>query len=645
MLKKLFNNKKFIFIFSFIVEFIFYYYFEFLQVGGSYIIPDIGIAPVFGLMFGPVGALGQACASLTWQLYEGYGPLCAFSDFFIMFFIALFSYKLWYSTFKRKGISFPRFDSMYNLLKFTLLMLVVSIVYWAFINIFLEVYPPFYVIYPLKTPLSVISYILDMFNFSIIFGLLLISVFNIFEIPLQTPKKWFDIIDIDYGHFAPVFVILLIYGILTFITLDNDVTDKVFFAVTMIAAILFCLNKLDTTDIKDKIVKYSIIEEIILIFLIILSITFFVIFGDLNFTTYMLFDELHEGYLIMITLFYGIILFVIVSVIHIYFVETNITTPLYGLINAVREYKENSQEDTESKFKSEFYKYLNGSDDISMLVQSFVSLNHNIKSNLNQIKKTVGEKEKIETEFNVASNIQSNMLKTNFDEFSKGNPFEIYGFMNPARKVGGDFYDFFFMDEDNVAFLIGDVSGKGVPATLFMVKTIYSIRNNSKFSLQPDEIYERVNDSICQRNDEDLFVSSLFGKLNLKNGKLTLVNAGHNQPLIRKSASDDDFDYLNIEPNFVLGMFEELPYEKQELKLDPGDTVFLYTDGITEANNDYQGFYGEDRLRKTINEYKDESLKSIVEKIKADVYDFCNSDEQFDDMTMLIIRYEGENDG
>ena len=642
MLKELFNNKKFIFIFTFLVELIFYYVFEFMVIGGEYIIPDIGLAPVFGLMFGPAGALGQACATLVFEIYEGYNILSVLSDFFIMFFISLFTYKLWYSTFRRYEINSPRFDSRYNLLKFIVLMLVSSIVYWAFINIFLEVYPPFYVIYPLTSRMTVISYILDMFNFSVIFGLFLISVFNIFEIPLQTPKRWFNLININYKYFSPIFIVLLIYAILTASSFDNDNIDRIFFLITIISALLFCLNKLDTGIIKDKIVKYSIIEEIILIFLIVLAVTFVVLFDYFNFITTVFLTDFHEGYVIMITLFYCIILFMIVSIIHIYFVEKNITNPLYGLIDSVREYC-HEQKDNEAKFKSRFDKQLNGTDDMSVLIKSFVSLNDNIKFNLNQIKKTTAEKEKIETEFNIASNIQSNMLKTDFDEFSKGQPFEIYGFMNPARKVGGDFYDFFDMDDDNIAFLIGDVSGKGIPATLFMVKTMYSIRNHSKFTSKPNEIYESANNSISQRNDENLFVTSLFGKLNLRNGKLTFVNAGHNYPLIRNNASGDDFDYLSIQPNFVLGVMEDMAYEEQELMLNPGDIVFLYTDGITEANNDYHGFYGEERLKETINKYKDESLESIVEKVKADIYDFCASEDQFDDMTMLIIRFGGEN--
>ena len=230
------------------------------------------------------------------------------------------------------------------------------------------------------------------------------------------------------------------------------------------------------------------------------------------------------------------------------------------------------------------------------------------------------------------------MLKKDFDEFSKDKPFEISAFMSPAKKVGGDFYDFFYIDEEHIGFVIGDVSGKGIPATLFMVKTMYLIRNHSKFHDNLKEVYENVNNLSCQRNNEDLFVTSWFGKLNINTGKLIFVNAGHNQPLIKEK---NNFEYLNIRPDFVLGGIDGLDYEEHELNLNPGDMIFLYTDGITEANNNYQGFFGENRLKETLNKYCDESLNEILDKIKNEVYEFCDDEDQFDDMTMLIIKYNG----
>ena len=145
----------------------------------------------------------------------------------------------------------------------------------------------------------------------------------------------------------------------------------------------------------------------------------------------------------------------------------------------------------------------------------------------------------------------------------------------------------------------------------------------------------------CERNDEGLFATTFYGKLNFKSGKLSFVNAGHNPPLVKNNANKNNFEYLNIKPNFVLGEIDIIEYEKEELIMNPGDIIFLYSDGIIDANKDFQGFYGEDRLRQTLNNSKDKSLKEIIEGIKDDVYAFCKREDQFDGMTMLIIKYTG----
>ena len=644
MLEKLFNNKKFIFLFTFSIELLFYYIFEYLFIGGNYIIPDIGIAPIFGLMFGPVGALGQALATFVFELYEGMGLINSLLDTVITLFIGILTYKLWYSILKRKEINTPKFDSVYNLLKFLIIMFIVSVIYWAMINVSLEAHPTFNIVYTLTSRMNVFSYILNMFNFGILLGLFFISLFNILKIPLQSPGKWITPINIKYSYLIISFIILIIYPIIT-VTLhfDNSILDNIFFAIFSILAILFCFNKFDV-NIKIKRTNYSIIEEIILIFLVILTILLSALYDEIGITLLEYFKNLNPNYVTMISICLGSILVIIFAIIHIRFVEKTITNPIYGLIDALKNYGKEKQ--IEQAKILEFKEYLEKNDDISRLIKSFSSLNKNIEENLNKIQKATAEKEKIETEFNVASNIQSNMLKTNFNEFSKGKAFEIYGFMKPARKVGGDFYDFFEIDDDNIAFVIGDVSGKGIPATVFMVKTMHLIRNHSKFKKNPKEIFENVNNISCQRNEEELFVTSWFGKLNLKTGKMVFVNAEHNPPLIKQNtgntgADESDFEYLNIPPNFVLGGMEGLPYKQHELCLNHGDIIFLYTDGITEANNNYQGFYGEDRLKKIISKHKDKNLDEIIEKIRNDVYSFCDESNQFDDMTMLIIKYTG----
>ena len=636
-LREIFNNKKFIFIFTFIVEFIFYYFFEELMITGNYLLGDLWLAPIFGLMFGPIGALGQASATLVWELWQGINPLACFIDFGIMFLISVFTYKLWYTIFKRHKLTTPKFDSIYNILKFIAIIGIISITYWILINLSMLATPYMKVVYPLTGNIERISYITNIFSFSIILGLLLISSFNILKIPMQVPKKFDTKINIPHKYYISAFLIAGGYLILDRLSvIHNPYLNNIFFAVCLIFIILFCLNKRDE-DIRIINTNYSIIEEIIMIFMLIFSITLIFNYYSLNYIVSYVFPNLNYDFLLMVILAVSSISIIILSMLHISYVEHSVTNPLYDLIDSTKEY--NNQKKVTGK-DIELNKYVKPDDDIGTLVKSFLNLKTLINENLDDLKQTTAEKERIETELDVASNIQANMLPKDFDEFSKNKPFEIYGFMSPAKEVGGDFYDFFELDENYINFVIGDVSGKGMPATLFMVKTMHLIRNNSIFREKLSQVYENVNNTACERNDENLFVTSWIGKLNLNNGNLFYVNAGHNRPLIKQK--DGDFEYLDTRANLVLGLMEDMPYNEYKLNLNPGDMIFLYTDGITEANNNYDGFYGEERLKTIINKHKDENLNEIIDEIIKDLDQFCNSQEQFDDMTMLLLRYTGD---
>ena len=635
-IKRLFTNKKFIFIFSFCVELIFFYFFEHQMITGEYLLGDLWISPIFGLMFGPYGALGQALATLVGELYQGLPPIESFIDFSIMFFISIFTYKLWYTTFKRHKITTPRFDSIYNVLKFIAIIGIMAIVYWILINISLLATPYMKLAYPLSGNITRIAYIVNIFTFSIIFGLILISSFNILKIPLQAPKKFDSPINIPYKYYV---IIALISG--TYLLLDrlsiihSTYLNNIFFMICIIFIILFCLNRRNET-IEVVTLNYSIIEEIILIFMLILSIT--LIFNYSNFKNIInfIFPYVNSDFLLMIILAISSIVVILLSILHIYYVDRSITHPIYQLIDSTKEYQEHEKEN-KNDFKLD--KYIKPDDDIGMLVKSFMKLKTLINENLNDLETTTAEKERIETELNIASNIQTSMLPKDFNEFSNNKPFEIHGFMSAAKEVGGDFYDFFNTDKNCINFVIGDVSGKGMPATLFMVKTMHLIRNKSEFRDKLSQVYEDVNNAACERNEENLFITSWIGKLDLDKGKLTYINAGHNPPLIKQN--NEEFEYLNSSANLVLGLMEGMPYEEYELNLNYGDMIFLYTDGLTEANDNYKEFYGEERLKAILNKHKDEKLSEIINEIIKDLSKFCNNQEQFDDITMLLLRYTG----
>jgi len=248
------------------------------------------------------------------------------------------------------------------------------------------------------------------------------------------------------------------------------------------------------------------------------------------------------------------------------------------------------------------------------------------------------EKERIETELSVATEIQSSMLPRIFPPFPNRGDVDIYGIMQPAKEVGGDFYDFYFVDDDTLAVVIADVSGKGVPAALFMViaKTMLANYASTKDSLK--DIFENVNNALCLNNDAGMFVTCFMGLLNVKTGDFATVNAGHNPPLI---LSDGEVRYYKSKRGFVLAGREGTKYTESTLRLNPNDIIFLYTDGTTEAADRNNTLYGEQRLLNTVNKFKDLPLKNLCLSVKADIESFVGGCEQADDITMLTIKYIG----
>ena len=634
-IKELFNNRIFIFIFAFCVELIFNYLFEYQRIGGNYIFLDMAFAPTFGLMFGLPGALGFAFATLTGELVEGIGFPTPIIDFLTTFFISILAYKLWYNILNKKKIDTPRFNSTYNIVKFLTITVIVSIVYFALLVVSFSLYPGLSDSYSITDVDFNLPYLLNIITFSIVIGLLLISSFNILKIPLQTPKRRITKININPHYLLLVLLICVGYIMLKEVVVEIRPIKYLFYTILILTSILWLFNTFDV-EIKPTNDNYSIIEEIIMIFLIIITITIVLNLGYFKQVILSFIPGMDPSYQLLIIISVTSVFILLISLIHIMFIERTITDPLYTLIDTSENYfkKENRIESIEN-----VKKYI-GTDSIGVLANTFVRSYYRIWDNLKQIQITTSEKEIFETEFDLASNIQSNMVPKNFDDFSQNESFEVYATMKPASEVGGDFYDYFKIDEDNVYFVIGDVSGKGIPATLFMVKTMYLIENHSKFNENLSQVIGKVNNLAYERNEEELFVTTWLGKLNLKSGKLSYVNAGHNQPLVRHDSNN--FEYLNTRPNLVIGGMEDIKYVEHEIDFNPGDMILLYTDGVTEANDNYDEFYGANRLKEIVNKNKDEKLSDILNEINKDVNNFCKSGEQFDDATMMIIRYNGQ---
>ena len=278
-------------------------------------------------------------------------------------------------------------------------------------------------------------------------------------------------------------------------------------------------------------------------------------------------------------------------------------------------------------------------DEIGHLAASVDRMEEQIQDYVASITQITAEKERINTELTLATRIQANMLPHVFPAFPDRKEFELFANMDPAKEVGGDFYDFFLVDDDHLCITIADVSGKGIPAALFMMSSKILLQNNAMTGKTPSEILTDLNDAICANNHEQMFVTVWLGILELSTGRLTAANAGHEYPVLMRAGKTFEM-YKDIH-GFVIGGIEGVEYSQYELQINPGDKLFLYTDGVPEATNAEKELFGTERMIAALNERKEESPAQVREGVRRAVDDFVKEAEQFDDLTMLCLAYKG----
>ena len=282
--------------------------------------------------------------------------------------------------------------------------------------------------------------------------------------------------------------------------------------------------------------------------------------------------------------------------------------------------------------------------DVTVDVRSnkeFSSLSDDINSTVTTLKRYIAEAAaRIDKELEYAKQIQLSALPTNFPNDEN---FEIYAQMIAAKEVGGDFYDFYKLNDHTVAFLAADVSGKGIPAAMFMMTAKTIIKDLAESGLAVNEIFTKANEKLCENNESGMFVTAWMGILDLKTGNLQFVNAGHNPPLIKRA--NGEFEYLKTRAGFVLAGMEAVRYRAGELTLSSGDRLFLYTDGVPEATNADNKLYGEDRLLEFMNEESTVEAKALLPALKANIDGFVGDAPQFDDITMLMLDYKSYQGG
>lgn len=289
----------------------------------------------------------------------------------------------------------------------------------------------------------------------------------------------------------------------------------------------------------------------------------------------------------------------------------------------------------------EYTSSIHTGDEIENLSMTFEQMTRSLQEYINNLSKVTAEKERIGAELDVAKHIQSSMLPCIFPAFPERPEIDIYATMTPAKEVGGDFYDFFLIDEDHLAVVIADVSGKGVPAALFMVIAKTLIKNHAQTGESPADVFTNANRQLCENNEAVMFVTAWMGVLEISTGRFTFANAGHNPPLLKRV--DGDFEYLKTTAGFVLAAMEDMQYSQQELVLEPGDVLYLYTDGVTEATDTENALYAEDRLKAVLDKNANLTVSELLPAVQADIDLFVKGAPQFDDITMLALKVKGRS--
>ncbi|MBQ2095473.1 MAG: SpoIIE family protein phosphatase, partial [Firmicutes bacterium] len=284
---------------------------------------------------------------------------------------------------------------------------------------------------------------------------------------------------------------------------------------------------------------------------------------------------------------------------------------------------------------------LSTGDETQLLAESFGSMTQRMNEYIEDIQTITAEKERVGAELSLAQRIQAAMLPNIFPPFPERKEIDIYASMDPAKEVGGDFYDYFFIDDDHLGLVIADVSGKGIAAALFMTISKITLQNFATQIMSPAEILRKTNEMICANNPADMFVTVWIGVLELSTGKLTASNAGHEYPIVKLPGKD--YEVVKDRHGFVVGGLEDEIYEDYELQLQPGSKLFLYTDGLPEAKakGSPQNMFGMERMVDTLNGNPDASPEQTLKAMNEAVEAFVQDAEQFDDLTMLCLEYRG----
>lgn len=435
-----------------------------------------------------------------------------------------------------------------------------------------------------------------------------------------------------------VLKITLDFPFISLINLNTLLNQFIFLTIVGTPCLIVCafLKQMKINRITGK--KYTSISmnEKFILFFLMLAIFVACLNGA---STYFSIKNQYAGmriefwYRIYLVVGLSLLFFLVPALIVLYYIEQNITKPVERMSEAVNSF--GSEKDIKleiAKIQAKCEKYLKLKSEVGNLARSYYGMTSELEEYINNLKKITSEREKSETQLKIATSIQVGALpKLIFMD-----SVDLFAFMLPAMEVGGDFYDFYKIDEDHLALTIADVSGKGVPAALFMMIAKLIIQKHLKTTRSPAQALAAANNDLFENNAEEMFVTCLCGILNLKTNELTFASAGHNHPAICRKGKE--YTLSNYKNGFVLGSFPNKNYEDYKVQLEKGDAVFAYTDGITESKNPDNEEFGANRMLSILNESQQKSLPEICGDMRSAIKKFNDKAPQFDDITMLLFR-------
>lgn len=582
--------------------------------------PHMGLIFASGLLLGPYGAIGAALGDITCNIIKGSPLPIPLISGFISFAVSYLSYKLWYSKFYKEEINPPILINSFSLIKFLGILLVTALIFSILKPesiILLDSVSGTYIDY---------KYFFSYFNFGFLYSI----------IGIWIARKWnyFCLPKISKPHhqlFYKITFIALI--ILTFIFgIDELIFNECIFSISVeftILTILLTIMLTKPLSRKISIPDKTTSEKIMNIFLITAVITLFAIVLWISLDTILLENEMlnnESELMIILSADIYFLIFFVPSTAVLRYIENKLIKPIQSLSKVKGFIHKNQKIETEGLLEI-YSPYLNEKDEVGTLARNYSDLiisNNNYIENIQEIE---SEREKMKAELDIAKRIQQSNLPT---EPIKNKSYNVFGYSKPAKEVGGDFYDYYEIDDENLAIVIGDASGKGVPAALLATTTQTLIKELLQHEKDPSTILSRVNNHIFQKNSETMFITLWLGIYNKNTNILTFSNAGHDAPLIKK---DNKYEFLDENKGIVLGILEDFEFVSQ--KIDFIDEIILYTDGITDAFNKDNEIYGE-RLIDFFN--KNTSHDNPINNLLKDIHKFTQNQEQFDDMTIVILR-------